>query len=76
MAMCIMFRLPRLNLCLAVCVCEKYVGSFPVDDCCLDEQMEQLHTQLKALRVSPVWSNWPRTNTLVVWVLFMLSTAD
>lgn len=31
----------------------KYVGSFPVDDRCLDEQMEQLHTQLKALRVSP-----------------------
>lgn len=28
----------------------EYVGSFPVDDCCLDEQMEQLHTQLKALR--------------------------
>lgn len=47
----IMFHLPRLNSCLAVCV--KYVGSFPVDDCCLDEQMEQLHTQLKALRVSP-----------------------
>ncbi|CAJ1050163.1 SH2 domain-containing protein 5 isoform X1 [Xyrichtys novacula] len=28
----------------------EYVGSFPVDDRCLDEQMEQLHTQLKALR--------------------------
>lgn len=38
-----------LNLCLAV----KYVGSFPVDDRCLDDQMEQLHTQLKALKVSP-----------------------
>lgn len=37
------------NLCLAV----KYVGSFPVDDRCLDDQMEQLHTQLKALKVSP-----------------------
>lgn len=36
-----------------VLLCVKYVGSFPVDDCCLDEQMEQLHTQLKALRVSP-----------------------
>lgn len=31
----------------------KYVGSFPVDDCCLDDQMEQLHTQLKSLKVSP-----------------------
>lgn len=30
----------------------KYVGSFPVDDHCLDDQIEQLHTQLKALRVS------------------------
>lgn len=38
-----------LNSCLTV----KYVGSFPVDDCCLDEQIEQLHAQLKALRVSP-----------------------
>lgn len=40
---------PLLNSCFTV----KYVGSFPVDDCCLDEQIEQLHTQLKALRVSP-----------------------
>ncbi|CAK6960963.1 SH2 domain-containing protein 5 [Scomber scombrus] len=29
----------------------EYVGSFPVDDCCLDDQMEQLHTQLKSLKV-------------------------
>lgn len=28
----------------------EYVGSFPVDDRCLDDQMEQLYTQLKALR--------------------------
>lgn len=28
----------------------EYVGSFPVDDCCLDDQMEQLHTQLKSLK--------------------------
>ncbi|XP_068598591.1 SH2 domain-containing protein 5 [Brachionichthys hirsutus] len=28
----------------------EYVGSFPVDDCCLDDQMQQLHTQLKSLR--------------------------
>lgn len=31
----------------------KYVGSFPVDDSCLDDQIEQLHTQLKSLKVSP-----------------------
>ncbi len=31
----------------------KYVGSFPVDDCCLDDQIEQLHSQLKSLKVSP-----------------------
>lgn len=31
----------------------KYVGSFPVDDRCLDEQIEHLHRQLKELRVSP-----------------------
>lgn len=48
-------------LCLFVCLCfalmfvfaVKYVGSFPVDDCCLDDQIEQLHTQLKCLIVSP-----------------------
>ncbi|CAF90413.1 unnamed protein product, partial [Tetraodon nigroviridis] len=28
----------------------EYLGSFPVEDLCLDEQMEQLHTQLEALR--------------------------
>ncbi|XP_026163288.1 SH2 domain-containing protein 5 [Mastacembelus armatus] len=28
----------------------EYVGSFPVDDCCLDEQMEQLHTQMKLIK--------------------------
>lgn len=28
----------------------EYVGSFPVDDCCLDEQITQLHTQLKSLK--------------------------
>lgn len=39
---------PPLNLCLTV----KYVGSFPVDDHCLDDQIEQLHTQLKTLKVS------------------------
>ncbi|XP_038551802.1 SH2 domain-containing protein 5 [Micropterus salmoides] len=28
----------------------EYVGSFPVDDHCLDDQIEQLHTQLKSLK--------------------------
>ncbi|KAL0978500.1 hypothetical protein UPYG_G00171310 [Umbra pygmaea] len=28
----------------------EYVGSFPVDDCCLDDQIQQLHKQLKDLR--------------------------
>ncbi|XP_062842300.1 SH2 domain-containing protein 5 [Trichomycterus rosablanca] len=28
----------------------EYIGSFPVDDCCLDEQMQQLQTQLKSLK--------------------------
>ncbi|XP_070758892.1 SH2 domain-containing protein 5 [Enoplosus armatus] len=28
----------------------EYVGSFPVDDHCLDDQIQQLHTQLKSLR--------------------------
>ncbi|XP_031727616.1 SH2 domain-containing protein 5 isoform X2 [Anarrhichthys ocellatus] len=28
----------------------EYVGSFSVDDCCLDDQIEQLHTQLKLLK--------------------------
>ncbi|XP_061742212.1 SH2 domain-containing protein 5 isoform X3 [Nerophis ophidion] len=28
----------------------EYVGSFPVDDRCLDEQMEELHRQLTALK--------------------------
>ncbi|XP_044024047.1 SH2 domain-containing protein 5 isoform X2 [Siniperca chuatsi] len=28
----------------------EYVGSFPVDDHCLDDQMEQLHAQLKSLK--------------------------
>lgn len=28
----------------------EYVASFPVDDQCLDDQMEQLHTQLKSLK--------------------------
>ncbi|XP_029682850.1 SH2 domain-containing protein 5 isoform X1 [Takifugu rubripes] len=28
----------------------EYVGSFPVDDLCLDDQIVQLHTQLKALK--------------------------
>ncbi|KAK5602756.1 hypothetical protein CRENBAI_026661 [Crenichthys baileyi] len=28
----------------------EYVGSFLVDDCCLDDQMKQLHTQLKHLK--------------------------
>ncbi|KAI1890555.1 hypothetical protein AGOR_G00154890 [Albula goreensis] len=27
----------------------EYVGSFPVDDCCLDEQIQRLHTQLQSL---------------------------
>lgn len=48
-------------VCLFVCLpawndlvscCGKYVGSFPVDDLCLDEQIVQLHAQLKALKVS------------------------
>ncbi|XP_068568648.1 SH2 domain-containing protein 5 isoform X2 [Cebidichthys violaceus] len=29
----------------------EYVGSFPVDDYCLDDQIEQLHTQLKFLKI-------------------------
>uniref|UniRef100_A0A669ELL0 SH2 domain containing 5 n=1 Tax=Oreochromis niloticus TaxID=8128 RepID=A0A669ELL0_ORENI len=28
----------------------EYVGSFPVDDNCLDDQIKQLHTQLKSLK--------------------------
>ncbi|KAM6927425.1 SH2 domain-containing protein 5 isoform 3-T3 [Xenentodon cancila] len=28
----------------------EYVGSFPVEDCCLDDQIKQLHTQLKSLK--------------------------
>ncbi|CAL9704637.1 unnamed protein product [Knipowitschia caucasica] len=28
----------------------EYVGSFPLDDCCLDDQIEQLHTQLQRIR--------------------------
>ncbi|XP_010880063.1 SH2 domain-containing protein 5 [Esox lucius] len=28
----------------------EYVGSFPVDDCCLDDQIQQLHKHLKALK--------------------------
>ncbi|KAG7274910.1 hypothetical protein CRUP_036803, partial [Coryphaenoides rupestris] len=28
----------------------EYVGSFPVDDHCLDEQIEHLHRRLKELR--------------------------
>ncbi|XP_032405672.1 LOW QUALITY PROTEIN: SH2 domain-containing protein 5 [Xiphophorus hellerii] len=28
----------------------EYVGSFLVDDCCLDDQIKQLHTQLKYLK--------------------------
>ncbi|XP_054906409.1 SH2 domain-containing protein 5 isoform X4 [Poeciliopsis prolifica] len=32
----------------------EYVGSFLVDDCCLDDQIKQLHTQLKYLKVSPL----------------------
>ncbi|KAI4877676.1 hypothetical protein NFI96_021215, partial [Prochilodus magdalenae] len=28
----------------------EYIGSFPVDDCCLDDQIEQLQTQLKSLK--------------------------
>ncbi|KAM3620927.1 uncharacterized protein V6R79_003803 [Siganus canaliculatus] len=28
----------------------EYVGSFPVDDRCLDDQIEQLHVQLKSLK--------------------------
>ncbi|XP_037345631.2 SH2 domain-containing protein 5 [Pungitius pungitius] len=34
----------------AVTVSADYVGSFPVDDRCLDDQMKLLHTQLKSLR--------------------------
>ncbi|XP_076862922.1 SH2 domain-containing protein 5 [Brachyhypopomus gauderio] len=30
----------------------EYIGSFPVDDCCLDDQMQQLYTQLKSLKKS------------------------
>uniref|UniRef100_A0A3B1IN43 SH2 domain containing 5 n=1 Tax=Astyanax mexicanus TaxID=7994 RepID=A0A3B1IN43_ASTMX len=28
----------------------EYIGSFPIDDCCLDDQIEQLYTQLKRLK--------------------------
>ncbi|XP_072521970.1 SH2 domain-containing protein 5 [Salminus brasiliensis] len=28
----------------------EYIGSFPVDDCCLDDQIEQLYTQLKSCK--------------------------
>ncbi|XP_051531776.1 SH2 domain-containing protein 5-like isoform X2 [Myxocyprinus asiaticus] len=28
----------------------EYIGSFPVDDSCLDDQIQQLHTQLKSLK--------------------------
>ncbi|KAF5906137.1 SH2 domain-containing protein 5, partial [Clarias magur] len=28
----------------------EYIGSFPVDDCCLDEQIQKLHLQLKSLK--------------------------
>ncbi|XP_053509554.1 SH2 domain-containing protein 5 [Ictalurus furcatus] len=28
----------------------EYIGSFPVDDCCLDEQVKKLHSQLKSLK--------------------------
>lgn len=28
----------------------EYIGSFPVDDICLDDQIHQLHTQLKSLK--------------------------
>ncbi|XP_062314208.1 SH2 domain-containing protein 5 [Osmerus eperlanus] len=28
----------------------EYVGSFPIDDCCLDDQIQQLHRQLKSLK--------------------------
>ncbi|KAA0707459.1 SH2 domain-containing protein 5 [Triplophysa tibetana] len=28
----------------------EYIGSFPVDDICLDDQMHQLHSQLKSLK--------------------------
>lgn len=39
-----------------VCCCVKYVGSFAVDDLCLDEQMVQLQARLQALSVSPARS--------------------
>lgn len=45
---CLFVCLFVMTLCLAM----KYVGSFPVDDLCLDEQIVQLHTHLKALKVS------------------------
>ncbi|KAI5093314.1 SH2 domain-containing protein 5 isoform 2, partial [Silurus meridionalis] len=28
----------------------EYIGSFAVDDCCLDEQVQKLHSQLKSLK--------------------------
>ncbi|XP_060765782.1 SH2 domain-containing protein 5 [Neoarius graeffei] len=28
----------------------EYIGSFPVDDCCLDEQVQKLYLQLKSLK--------------------------
>lgn len=51
----------------------KYVGSFPVDDRCLDDQIEQLHTQLKALRVSPQPFFKLIQNPLIFSLLFLQS---
>uniref|UniRef100_A0A8C9R6S3 SH2 domain containing 5 n=1 Tax=Scleropages formosus TaxID=113540 RepID=A0A8C9R6S3_SCLFO len=31
----------------------EYVGSFPVDDCCLDDQIQLLHRQLQFLKTCP-----------------------
>ena len=47
----VLVKLISLSLSLSLTV--KYVGSFPVDDRCLDDQIERLHTQLKSLKVSP-----------------------
>lgn len=50
-----------LFVCLFICLScltlppllMKYVGSFPVDDLCLDEQIVHLNTELKAHKVRP-----------------------
>ncbi|KAM9410136.1 SH2 domain-containing protein 5 isoform 2-T2 [Pholidichthys leucotaenia] len=44
-----MCETPVTDDAVVTCTAE-YVGSFPVDDCCLDDQIKQLHSQLKSLK--------------------------